>query len=93
MVNPGFAGQKMVPSTIRKAQKVADLLRREHREDIIIEVDGNITPENGRTLRKIGASMFVCGTSAIFKGDVNKYKENIITFRKSIDDGFLTGSC
>ena len=93
MVNPGFAGQKMVPSTIRKAQKVADLLRREHREDIIIEVDGNITPENGRTLRKIGASMFVCGTSAIFKGDVNKYKENIITFRKSIDDDCLTCSC
>ena len=93
MVNPGFAGQKMVPSTIRKAQKVADLLKREHREDIIIEVDGNITPENGRTLRKIGASMFVCGTSAIFKGDVNKYKENIITFRKSIDDDCLTCSC
>ena len=29
MVNPGFAGQKIVPSTLRKAQKVVDLLKRE----------------------------------------------------------------
>lgn len=85
MVNPGFAGQKIVPSTIRKAEKVMDLLRREHREDIIVEVDGNITPENGARLRNIGASIFVCGTSAIFKGDVAKYKENIELFRSKVE--------
>ena len=84
MVNPGFAGQKIVPSTIRKAQKVIDLLKREGRDDIIVEVDGNITPENGKILRNIGASVFVCGTSAIFKGDVNKYRDNIRTFRTAI---------
>ena len=76
MVNPGFAGQKIVPSTMRKAQKVADLLKREGREDIILEVDGNITPENGSKLRKIGASRFVAGTSAIFKGSIENYKNN-----------------
>ena len=85
MVNPGFAGQKIVPSTIRKAEKVVDLLMREGREDIIIEVDGNITPENGRILRAIGASRFVAGTSAIFKGDIQKYRENIISFRQYIE--------
>ena len=84
MVNPGFAGQKIVPSTMRKAQKVVDLLKREGREDIIIEVDGNITPENGRKLREIGASRFVAGTSAIFKGDVNEYIGNIEVFRNYI---------
>ena len=84
MVNPGFAGQKIVPSTMRKAQKVADLLRREHREDITIEVDGNITPENAMKLRKIGASIFVAGTSAIFKGNICEYKNNIDVFRKMI---------
>ena len=84
MVNPGFAGQKIVPSTMRKAQKVMDLLKREGREDIIVEVDGNITPENGKKLRTIGASRFVAGTSAIFKGNLNKYKENIETFRNFI---------
>ena len=85
MVNPGFAGQKIVPSTMRKAQKVVDLLKRDGREDIIIEVDGNITPENGRKLREIGASRFVAGTSSIFKGNLNRYKENIILFRNCIE--------
>ena len=84
MVNPGFAGQKIVPSTVKKAQKVMDFLKQENRDDIIVEVDGNITPENAKRLRDIGASIFVAGTSAIFKGDVNKYVDNIKTFRKSI---------
>lgn len=86
MVNPGFAGQKIVPSTMRKAEKVVQLLKEAGREDIIVEVDGNITPDNAKKLRAIGASMFVCGTSAIFKGDVKKYEENIINFRECIYD-------
>lgn len=84
MVNPGFAGQKIVPSTLRKAQKVVDLLKRERREDIIVEVDGNITPENGKILREIGASMFVAGTSAIFKEGLENFKNNICNFRNAI---------
>lgn len=82
MVNPGFAGQKIVPSTMKKAQKVIDFLHREGREDIIVEVDGNITPENGEKLRRIGASIFVCGTSAIFKGDISTFEDNIRLFRE-----------
>lgn len=84
MVNPGFAGQKIVPSTMRKAEKVANLLKREGREDIIIQVDGNITCENARKLRAIGASIFVAGTSSIFIGEVNQYKDNIRMFRNAI---------
>jgi ribulose-phosphate 3-epimerase len=84
MVNPGFAGQKMVPSTIKKAGKLMDMLRREGREDITVEVDGNITPENGELLRSIGASMFVAGTSAIFKGNPKEYKQNLEIFRNKI---------
>ena len=84
MVNPGFAGQNIVPSTMKKAEKVVKLLKEAGREDIIVEVDGNITPENAKKLRAIGASMFVCGTSAIFKGNVKKYGENIVCFREFI---------
>ena len=35
MVNPGFAGQKIVPSTLRKAEKLQKFLQEMHREDII----------------------------------------------------------
>lgn len=84
MVNPGFAGQKMVPSTIHKAAKVKNLLEREHHDDILVEVDGNITPEHGRILRSLGASLFVGGTSAIFRGTICDYKKNIRIFRENI---------
>lgn len=84
MVNPGFAGQKIVPSTLKKATKVAELLNREKREDITIEVDGNITLENAKILRNIGASIFVAGTSCLFKGGINSYTENIKNLRLNI---------
>ena len=64
MVNPGFAGQKIVPSTLRKAEKLQKFLQEMHREDIILEVDGNITKEHGATLRSCGASIFVRAFSA-----------------------------
>ncbi len=84
MVNPGFAGQHIVPSTIRKAKKLVDLLKREHHEELAIEVDGNITPEHAKSLREIGANIFVGGTSSIFKGKVEKYSENIGILRDNI---------
>jgi ribulose-phosphate 3-epimerase len=84
MVNPGFAGQKIVPSTMKKAVKVIDLLKKEGREDIVVEVDGNITPENARKLYNVGARVFVAGTSSIFKGDLTKYTSNIEMLRNCI---------
>ncbi len=84
MVNPGFAGQKIVPSTIRKAKKLVNLLKQEHHENIEIEVDGNITPGHAQVLRQIGAKIFVAGTSSIFKGKVDSYKNNIQELRDAI---------
>lgn len=84
MVNPGFSGQKIVPSTLKKAEKLKRLLVEHGKENITLEVDGNITPENGHKLRKIGASIFVCGTSSVFKGGISCYEENIGRFRDAI---------
>lgn len=66
MVNPGFAGQKMVENCIKKAEKVARMISKFKREDIIFEVDGNITLKNAELLKNIGANTFVAGTSSIF---------------------------
>lgn len=84
MVNPGFAGQKIVKSTLRKAEKLQRFLKESHREDILVEVDGNITLENGMRLRKCGASIFVAGSSSIFNGPVLGYGEKIDSFRIAI---------
>lgn len=84
MVNPGFAGQKIVPSTLNKAKKLHSFLRMHGKEGLLLEVDGNITPEHGTELRKSGASIFVGGTSSIFRGDVDNIESNIEKFREAI---------
>ena len=84
MVNPGFAGQKMVPTMMKKARKLQQFLINNEKENLVIEVDGNITATNGNALRKCGASIFVAGTSSIFRGQVNSYSSNISSFRKAI---------
>ena len=84
MVNPGFAGQQIVPSTIRKAEKVVQLLEAEKANHITLEVDGGRTFQNAKILRDIGADLFVAGTSSIFNGGLENYSGNIQTLRKQI---------
>ncbi len=84
MVNPGFAGQKMVPSTMKKAQKLVKFLTDVGREDITIEVDGNISPENAKTLKAIGANIFVAGSSSVFSSGAENLKNNIDVLRAAI---------
>lgn len=43
MVNPGYAGQKMVSSTMNKAKKLHEFLKENKHEDMTVEVDGNIS--------------------------------------------------
>ena len=47
------------------------------RESIDWEVDGNITFENARKLKNLGANIFVAGTSSIFKD--NRVEEPLLT--------------
>lgn len=84
MVNPGFAGQAMVKSAMAKADKLFNLLTVSGRSDIMVEVDGNITPENAEALRKKGASIFVAGTSSVFAGSVDCYETAIDRLRRAI---------
>ena len=65
-VDPGYAGQAIVPFAIERVRILTEHLR--HRKTPLeIEVDGNISPENARKLRDAGARVFVLGTSAIFR--------------------------
>lgn len=84
MVNPGFAGQKIVKSTIKKAEKLHKLLSEEVNKDLIFEVDGNISNEHAALLRTYGANLFVAGSSSIFSDGIESLKQKIHEFRKSI---------
>lgn len=68
-VNPGFAGQKMVPTGIQKARKLVRFLHEKKADHLEVQVDGNISFDSAEILRKCGANIFVAGTSSIFNGD------------------------
>lgn len=65
-VNPGFAGQKMISSTLKKITSLRNGLDKLGCKDIEIEVDGNVSFENAKLMKKAGANIFVGGTSSVF---------------------------
>ena len=65
-VSPGFAGQKIFLGAGRKVEKARKFLDELGYSDIEIEVDGNISLENGKRMSDCGANIFVLGTSSLF---------------------------
>ena len=84
-VNPGFAGQKLVPQTLGKITRLRELLDKTGHEEVFIEVDGNVSFENAPKMYHAGARAFVCGTSSIF-GKNGSIEENIAKFKKSMEE-------
>src|SRR3984885_4781133 len=77
-VNPGFGGQKFIPSAIEKLQKLRALAGG---RPIDIEIDGGITPEVTADVVRAGANVLVAG-SAVFKDRTpESYRKNIAALR------------
>lgn len=68
-VDPGFAGQTLIPFTIDKIKKVRQMIN-EAGKDIEIMVDGQVKETTAPTLVAAGADVLVLGTSGLF----NPYK-------------------
>ena len=66
-VNPGFAGQKIVPGAFDKIRRVRKYLDELGFSNIKIQVDGNCSFENVPKMYEAGAEIFVVGTSSVFK--------------------------
>lgn len=79
-VNPGFAGQRLVPATL---SKIAEL--RSMGLPIEIEVDGNVSFENAAKMRRAGADIFVAGSSSIFRKDMT-LEEGIKRLREALSE-------
>jgi ribulose-phosphate 3-epimerase len=63
-VNPGFGGQKFIPSALNKVAAARAMLDRIHSR-ALLEVDGGIKAENAAQVVAAGATVLVAG-SAIF---------------------------
>ena len=76
-VNPGFGGQKFIPSSLRKISETRALLNSRGLQTDI-QVDGGVTLSNVAEIIQAGANVLVAG-SAVFKGDK---VENVKAFHK-----------
>ena len=64
-VNPGFGGQRYIPNSTRKIQRIVDLLEPRGRGDVMLQVDGGVDPETAPIVAGAGATVLVAG-SAVF---------------------------
>ena len=63
-VNPGFGGQKFIPSVLKKIVAVREMLDR-IQSRALLEVDGGVKVDNAAQILAAGANVLVAG-SAIF---------------------------
>ena len=75
-VNPGFGGQKFIPSML---EKIAILRHTAEENDISldIEVDGGINAETAPLVRQAGANILVAGSAVYGAADIKKAIEEI----------------
>lgn len=80
-VNPGFGGQKFIPSTLGKITRVRQLIDQSGRS-IRLEVDGGIDTGNIAAIAAAGADTFVAGSSIFGSAD---YKQTLDAMRGALD--------
>ena len=80
-VNPGFAGQSFIPSTLPKLAQVRTRIAESGR-DIRLEVDGGIKLDNIAQVARAGADTFVAG-SAVFNSP--DYAATLAAMRAALD--------
>jgi len=79
-VNPGFGGQKFIPSTLKKVRALRKIIQARGLATLI-EMDGGVSKNTIKEISDAGADVLVSG-SAIFGTD--DYTETIKAFRKRI---------
>ena len=78
-VNPGFGGQKFIPTSLNKIRAVRKMIEKEGRP-IDLQVDGGINMITAKSAIDAGADVLVAGT-ATFVGGPDNYSKNIKALR------------
>ena len=77
-VNPGFGGQKFIQSMLKKIALTKTLI---DNRDILLEVDGGISPLNSKDVINAGANVLVAGSSIFTSNRNANYSKNIAALR------------
>lgn len=70
LIVPGFSGSTMIHGIMDKVAETRVFLDNLGRNDVEISVDGSVSPEKGRYMSSLGASIFVGGTAGLFRRDM-----------------------
>jgi ribulose-phosphate 3-epimerase len=89
-VNPGFGGQKLIPSVLAKAARLREWIDREgwHTR---IEIDGGVSLENLDEVARCGVDMIVAGSAVFGSDDVTAATRAIVRRLAELAD--LEHSC
>ena len=75
-VNPGFGGQKFIPTVIEKAKKLKELMNKRN-PNCLIEVDGGVSDKNIKELKEAGVDIVVAGSYVFGSSDYKKAIESL----------------
>jgi len=73
-IHPGYSGQKFMPEAIGRIRTLRKLLP----EDVYVQVDGGVGPDNVRELYLSGASLLVAGTSIFGREDLPRSYRRLV---------------
>lgn len=91
-VEPGYAGQKFMPSSLPRLDELV-ALRRKHGNPFLISVDGGIDYPNAEECVKRGAEVYVTGIYTVFRqpegivGACRRFEETMRRAAESVADG------
>ena len=80
-INPGFGGQAFMPSQLAKIARLRSMIEASGR-DIVLEVDGGVTPQTAALCLEAGATALVAG-AAVFRGGEGAYAGNIRALKEA----------
>ena len=73
-INPGYSGQEFMPEAIERIRTLRGLIP----EDVHIQVDGGVGPQNVRDLYEAGADLLVAGTSIFGREDLPRAYRRLV---------------
>jgi ribulose-phosphate 3-epimerase len=75
-VDPGFGGQKFIANSLDKIRQL-DALRKKHKLDFRISVDGGVNANNADLLVEAGVDVLVMGSAFFNAGDKKSFAARI----------------
>lgn len=78
-VNPGFGGQKLIRNVLPKFKWL-----REQNPNLILEIDGGVSPETAPEIAKAGANLLVAGNAVFKQSNIGRAVKTILSAANSI---------